>query len=476
MRNNPPASGLAACTLFAVALALTACDDDPLVPPGDGIPDVQSVAVVDTAGPIFRSLAVELDGVGDVEVFYEPIDGGRTLRVRSFGRTSHDVLMPRLMADTTYGYAVRASLGGIASMDVRRGTFTTASLPADLAGIDFSVEGEATFPLVMLNHSVPGGFSGVIGIDTDGFIAWYTDAFGTGGAATPIPGSPDMLFIARAIDAIVRVSPRGDVVAQLDFADVPGGGVHHDLAALDGNRVAFIAHDRRPVRDTLVSGEAVWVWDTETDAVNRVWSSWDHFDYDSDRGSRTTADDWLHANALSVGPRGNLIMSLHWLNQVISISADYQSIEWRLGGVNHTIGVSAADRFNGQHSAFELPGERVILFDNNYEGASAGGHSRGLELQMSGDTAWVVWEYVADPPIMSQIWSGIYALPNGHRVVSFPIPAVVQPAGGAPPMTVDEVDETGVRVWRLTGPDLTASFRGVPWTALAGEVEVPAMP
>lgn len=457
--------------LVLTSAALTGCDDAPIAPPDAQTIDVQ---VVDTAGPIFRSLRVDLDQADDVEVFYEPIDGGRTFRMRSESALSHDVLLPRLLPDTTYRYAVRSGNATAAAATIVRGTLSTAPLPEDLSGIDYSVEGSATFPLLIFNHRVDGGFDGMIAMEASGAIVWYTPV--AGAAATPIPGSHDMLFISGGTESIVRVSPRGQIVDQMSFARVEGAGVHHDLAALDAARVAFIAQEDRTVRDTLVSGEAVWIWNMETGTVEQVWSAWDHFDWDTDRGARSVPDDWLHANALSVGPRGNLILSLHFLNQIVSIAADYQSLEWRLGGVNATIAVSSADAFNGQHSVFELPGGHVLLFDNNYEGAPAGGHSRGLELEIDGDSARAVWEYVADPPIMSRIWSGIYPLENGHRVVSFPIPDVVQPAGGAPPFTVDEVDATGQRVWRLTGEGLTASFRGVPWPSIAGEERVEGMP
>lgn len=85
------------------------------------------------------------------------------------------------------------------------------------------------------------------------------------------------------------------------------------------------------VQDTAVTGDAVWLWNMETDEVQKVWSAWDHLDWELDRGRQSRPDDWLHANAIPVGPCGNLVVSFHFLNQVISIAPDYQSVEWRMG-------------------------------------------------------------------------------------------------------------------------------------------------
>lgn len=474
-KHRHPARVAAALAFAATATLTTACDEGtPTGPPVDGVPAVISASVADAGGPIFRSLRLDLAAPAAAEVFYEPVDGGDTFRMRADSVASaHDVLLPRLIADTTYRYVVRTTLDGVESDSLFRGTFTTEPLPADLADIDHTVEGEATFPLVLFNHTVAGGFDGLIAMQTDGRVVWYTSEFGSPTAAMRIPGSHDMVFIARDAGGIVRVSPSGELVAKMPFGDVDGP-VHHDITALDATHVALIARDVRTVRDTTVAGESIWVWDTESGATEKVWSAWDFLDWDVDRGQRSEPDDWLHANSLSVGNHGNLILSFHFLNQVISIAPDYQSIEWRLGGVNPTIGVRPEEQFTGQHCAWELPNGHVLVFNNHYElGADGAGP---LELEVDGDSARAVWSYEPTPPIPSQIWSGVYRLDDGNSVVSFPVPPPVQPEGGAPPFTVDEVTPSGERIWRLTGPDLTATFRGVPWPSIAGEERVDGMP
>ena len=64
-----------------------------------------------------------------------------------------------------------------------------------------------------------------------------------------------------------------------------------------------------------------------------------------DRSART-AGEWLHGNSLYIGPGGNILLSFHYINQVISIAPDWKSIQWRLGGVRATVTCPAgsADR------------------------------------------------------------------------------------------------------------------------------------
>ncbi|MEP6783169.1 MAG: hypothetical protein ABI983_05830, partial [Acidobacteriota bacterium] len=47
-----------------------------------------------------------------------------------------------------------------------------------------------------------------------------------------------------------------------------------------------------------------------------------------DRSART-AGEWLHANSLYIGRAGNILPSFHYINQVISISPDWRTVQWR---------------------------------------------------------------------------------------------------------------------------------------------------
>lgn len=451
-----------------------ACDDGPSGPQGPGpLPDVTAAVVVDTAGSIFRSLAVTLEGEGDVEVFYAPTTGGPVHRMRSdTAATVHDILLPRLRASTEYAFAVRSMDATRTSDSIARGTFSTAALPEELAAFNYSVEGTSTFPILMVPFR-SGAWAGQVAIESDGAIVWFMESVGGTLVAAPVPGTHDMVFIENGFpsdggrNGIVRADPRRRVVELLESAGGEFGQIHHDMTAIDDERLLFIAFDTMTVRDTLVNGEAIWEWNMATGAVDKKWSSWDFIDWDTERDPNAAPTGWLHANSITIGPRGNVVVSFRTLNQVISIAPDFQSLEWRVGGPGSTVGVSDDDRFVSQHSAWEVQDGRLLLFDNRGAGP-ADDHSRALELQIEGDTAFMTWEHDPDPAISAPLRGGVYRLANGNTVTIFP----------AIPFEVHETTPDGVTIWTMTAQDLsfTNTFRAVPWASIAGEVAVDAIP
>jgi hypothetical protein len=320
------------------------------------------------------------------------------------------------------------------------------------------------------------GWAGQVAIESDGTIVWYFQSSGGTLVAHPVPGTHDMIFIENGFpgdggrNGIVRVTPERRVVGLVERGDAEFGQIHHDATAVDAERVLFLAYDTMTVRDTVVNGEAVWEWNMSTGAVVKRWSSWAFFDWDVDRGPSSTSSGWFHANSIAVGPRGNVVISSRSLNQIFSIAPDFESLEYRIGGVGSTIALAPADTFIGQHSAWELPNGNLLLFDNNGAGPGAPepAASRALELQFDGDSAYMVWQYdPADPAISSPLRGGVYRLPSGNTISIF----------ASLPFAVHETTPAGDVVWTFTGdPAFTTTFRVAPWPSIAGEVEMDAMP
>ena len=472
-------------TLLALALTLVvACDgDDPIDPDPDPDPEPiplaeVTAATLETAGPIYRTLNVTLDDSAAIQVFYTPTAGGPVLRMTSASATTHAVMLPRLRADTEYSYAIRSfrmlSLSSDTVSDsIFRGTFTTDPLPPEIAGFNYSVSGESTFPLMMVPfRSTTLGWAGQVAIDSEGEIVWYVESAGGTLVAHEMPGSHDMVFIENGFpsdagrNGVVRVNPDREVVELLERGSGDFGQIHHDLTALDDERVLFLAYDTMTVRDTVVTGEAIWEWNTVTGSVEKKWSAWDFLDWDTERNPTATPQAWLHANSLSIGPRGNVVVSFRSLNQVISIAPDFQSLEYRIGGPGATHALSEADRFVSQHAAWELPNGNVLLFDNQGGGA-ANDHSRALELVVGADSAYMAWQYHPEPPLVAPLRGGVYRLANGNTVTVF----------SSLPFTVHETTPSGQLLWSMTGDQtFTNTFRAAPWMSIAGEVEVDAMP
>lgn len=433
-------------TTVALCLLLASCDSP------TGPPLAVTSASVEAVGPLVRELSVTLDEPAPLEVEYWTEDGPR-LRVTSPSAATHGVLLSRLRPGRTYSYEiVRAS---------HSGTFETGDLPPALAAIGFSVlEGSPTAPLTLLHLSAENGFSGYAIVDPDGEVVWFreTEDFPFGMTRR---ANGNFVFMVRNW-GLREVTPAGEVVAVLD--DGPDRETHHDVVATPDNTLLFLAFDVRTVEDgSEVKGEAIWEWTPETGSVVKRWSSWDHLSVTEDRGPRFETE-WLHANSLAVGPRGNVLVSLHYLNQVVSVAPDWQSLEWRLGGVNPTIQVDAADQFSGQHTAREISPGRVVLFDN---GLDREGFSRAVEFDLSGSIATKVWEWGDEASNRSTAVSSARRLPNGNTLVGFGMGEGVFGASG--PTEVYEVDPSGEVRWHLLVDGVEVIFRAEPLGSVAGE-------
>jgi hypothetical protein len=417
------------------------------------LPVVESIEAM-AAGPLAQRLEIALVRSAPVAIEYWSDDTPR-LRVASSDARTHAILLARLHAGRTY----RWSLVGTR----HEGVFETEPLPADLAGIRFRASGSPTTPLVMLPLFQPVGFRGWVAIDGAGRVAWYWRAANTPFSSTR-RANGNFVFLER-LRGLVEVTPEGTVASEL-ATDTLNRDIHHDAVATPDDTILFIAFDEREHGGQRIKGEAIWEWWPETGAVVRRWSSWDHLAVDLDRGPRFD-DEWLHANALSVGPRRNVLVSLHYLNQVLSIAADWQSLEWRLGGVNATIRVPDEEQFSGQHSAREVAPGRVVLFDNRFE---RGGYSRAVEFELGAEEAVKRWEWIATPRNFAAIVSTARRLPNGNTLVGFGVSEGV--AGSSGPVALHEVTPDGQEVWRVVVDGVLLLFRAEPIGSIAGETVV----
>jgi hypothetical protein len=188
-------------------------------------------------------------------------------------------------------------------------------------------------------------------------------------------------------------------------------------------------------------------------------------------GPRSRRDDWLHANAISLGPRGNVLVSFYWLHEVLSIAPGWDAVEWRLGGPASTFaGVDDAMEA-GQHTPAEVEPDRVLLFDNGLD-RQHGLFSRALEVRLDrgARTAEVVWEFRPAPDIHAPIVSSARRLPNGNTLVNFGLAAGLFGGTATGPLAFFEVTPDLRVPWRmevLEGAELV--YRATPLASIAGE-------
>src|SRR2546427_3934889 len=150
---------------LTLASALEGCLDSGTAPPA--LPGLANAVIDTTGGPLFRHLVVTLDGTAGIWVDYWTAASPR-LRVTDRASTeSHRIFLPRLLSAATYRYEITVIGPGGARGERYSGTFTTDSLPPDLASYRFAVAGVPTSPLTMLEltGNSAAWFTGFVAVD-----------------------------------------------------------------------------------------------------------------------------------------------------------------------------------------------------------------------------------------------------------------------------------------------------------------------
>ena len=466
-------------------LVLAACNDEPITAPADTTvlaASVTAVTVTEAGSPIFRTLSVSLDGPSAVVVDYWTENTSR-LRITSEADTSaHELFVPRLRAASLYNFEVTPISTSGHTGSVFQGSLETDSLPPELAALQFQIIGNATFPLLMLENVSRTTLTWPIIIDTDGYIVWFRPE--TEKRSTGFTRLANGDFVFNTFQALEVVTPMNEVVATLTEADAAmrsgrdGFNIHHDVIVTPPNTVLFLVQAGTvTLRDTVWVGDEIWEWGPARDDLTKRWAASNFLSPETDRGLRSTPSDWLHANSLSIGPRGNILVSLFWLHEVLSIAADYQSIDWRLGGPASTFMVAENAMEAGQHTAAEVSSNRVLLFDNGRDRPSGELFSRALEIELdqAAGTAQTVWEFRPQPDIYTPIISSARRLENGNTVVGFGLSSGILNPPSTGPLAVFEVTPQNRILWRLVVLEgATIIYRSTPITEIDGEEEVSA--
>jgi hypothetical protein len=332
------------------------------------------------------------------------------------------VVLTRLAHGVSYDFSVvpldPAGLPGPATT----GSFVTPPLPPDLATLQVAVTGAPTNDLTMLSPRTDGGFNGVVAVDATGAVVWY---YRTVGPSQGVVRRANGDFVINDLgNGLREITPNGDVLYALPF-DALGATPHHDLIETPNGHILFISQDfRTPPGSPTIWGEAIYEWVPETGELTKRWTAWDWYDPSSDWGRRSTVLDWLHANSLAIGPHGNIVLSLNWINQIISIAPDWSHLEWRLGGPRSDFVLDSAAIFSGQHAATMPTEGRVLMFDNQRESTAGSPASRGLELALDLAThrARVAWEFRPPARTFAPYLGFARRLANGDTFLSFGLP------------------------------------------------------
>jgi hypothetical protein len=460
------AARLAGVLLASLSLLLAGCGG------GDAAPTIVATAV-DDHGPIFKRLQVTLSQPGEVEVEYSAAGTERLRITSSVPASQHAIVLPRLRERLSYAFRVRARLAPGAAESRAEGSFATGELPDDIRAIGFTPSGTASAPLHFF--SMRSAFAGGLVVDAQGRVIWYARTPSAPLGATRRANGHWVLLFGGGVGAgLIEFSALGEVVHRLDASALPAGQrIHHGVTATPQDTLLFLTFDPRDIDGQVRNGEALWEWNPRTGALAKRWSAFDFIDPRLESGERSVAEDWLHANSVSIGPRGNIVISLHYLDQVISLASDFSAIEWRLGGARSTFAFDPAQATSGQHSAYEVAPNRVLMFDNGFGRADGAKFSRAIEfaLDPANGRLATAWEYRPEPTIWAPVISSVRRLANGNSVVTFGTP--IGQLGATGPVTLHEVSPAGERLWSLTLslPPGGGIFQADPITSVAGEVD-----
>lgn len=162
-------------------------------------------------------------------------------------------------------------------------------------------------------------------------------------------------------------------------------------------------------RDGVMWGEAI---QEITGNGNVVWGWIAHQHIDPDATPRCLlcpCDTWIHANAVSEMPDGNILASFMKINTIAIIDKETGVIKWRWGSgvVGH------------QHCPTMLDNGNILVFDNGmHPDGFAFGFSRVLEVNpTTNELAWVYGGEDDACEFYSSTLASCQRLPNGNTLI-----------------------------------------------------------
>ena len=416
---------------------------------------VRHSATVTEANALIAEVSVSLNRLAHVFVEYDNPLAGRYRTRLGAAAAEHTIPIVRLRPETTYDYTIFTTNGADESDAIRgpSGSFTTEAVPGSLASTFKRVVGRSSQPLIMSDYTVGNQTNAYFVFwDETGALVWYLGVEIFGPVARS-PGQENFLFVSQGC-CLRQFTPLGKATLLAHTRNT--GKLHHDLLPLDGGRVllpiANSVHVGSSDEHRRIFYDSLAIWHSATGHAEEVWNAkaaWDILD-PAQHWNLKGDGDWTHLNSVSLGERGNILLSLRNRSQVISLTPDYE-IEWQLHGPESDYEFpDPTDRFYKQHTASQLANGNILLFDNGQgrPGAEGGEYSRALELRLDDEagTAAKAWEYRPSPDIYSPAKSSAYRLDSGNTLVNF---GINDEERSRAPLVVVEADANGNEVFRV---------------------------
>ena len=403
----------------------------------DGVPGVAA-----SNNPLVAIYSAPPCGDGSVRVMFHPERSASkqyTPYKKCISGKSLNFWIAGMPASTRYVLQQELTLPNTPSQAGPDLTFETGTIPAS-ANVPVAVvvnpkdaQTDAAQSVLLTSYlaALPGQSSTPVAIDAAGRVIWYNYSPDKPLRYLIRPLSGGTMFVLsqdqtifREIDLAgntVRETNTGWISEQLQARlGMSITSFHHDAVRLPNGSIAAIASVEKIYNGIQgssgpvdVLGDAIIVMDHNFN-VTWAWNSFDQLDLNrpavlgetcaanqpgcppvplASTIGQTTANDWLHSNALEYLADGNFLLSVRHQDWIVKI--DYRdgagtgAVTWRLGkDGDFTMGSSDPyPWFSHQHST-TLNGNSLWLFDNGNtrHSTDSTAHSRGQVLQIDEST------------------------------------------------------------------------------------------
>jgi hypothetical protein len=275
-------------------------------------------------------------------------------------------------------------------------------------------------------------------LDRRGRVLWYRPLVGVEvGAFSRLPNGHFIMWniLARAFE---EVDIGGSVVRRWipDPAASEDGADGHEFLPLPGDRAVVIgwqyhgvdSRTRFPDGSRTAQRRDNTVVELDAQGSSRViWASYPQIGIDEIRPLPETKIDptrfeTVHANAVDLSSDGELVaVTCREIGQVLGIERRTGKVRWRLGGKRGDLRIldDPLEGFSAPHDARLLPGNRLRVFDNGNLHRVPVSRVVVYEIDEAARVARLVWEYVRDPPLYTEMAGSARDLPNDRLLIDF---------------------------------------------------------
>lgn len=342
------------------------------------------------------------------------------------GTTSLNFYIAGMRASTTYTLQQDVYNGPFDTIGPLE-SFTTGAipssvvLPASSTPLAASAPNKTTYPVLLVS---PIGGPTAYATDLQGRVIWYAAVFQSGLLTRPVPGGTVLGFFRddsgvfrdlRELDLAGNLVRETNTIVLSDQLKARGTDpvttISHEVIRFANGDTALLATVEKVADQGAgpvdVLGDMIIVLDPNLQ-VKWSWNAFDHLNVkrpailgETCRTGQggcppiftpgfTVANDWTHANSVTLAPDGNLILSMRHQDWVVKINyqngAGSGSILWTLGR-DGSFRTASGDPFpwpSHQHDAEFEPNGLLSLFDNGNTRVAeqGGGNSRGQAWQI----------------------------------------------------------------------------------------------